>query len=830
MTHLWQDLRVALRSLRSAPLMMTVTVVSLALGIGAVTTVFTIANALLLNTPSGWTDPESLVGLYTSRDDGKLYGRVSFPDYRDLQAAESPLQDAAAYSRGAVNLGTGTASKVLLVEAVTGNYFDVLGIRAALGRTFIAEEASRGSDQRAVVISHDLWQSHFAGDPDMVGREIRLAGQPYDVIGVTPEGIGQSPFMKLDAWVPVEASVDSGVLGIGDLDERGDRRFSVMGRLREGRTLEEVQAHLGVVGRNLHQTYSVAWQDDRGEPRVFSALSEKDARMDPDRRAVLAVLGVFLFGATGLILLIACSNVASLFLARAHRRRRATAVRLALGANQWRLVTSNLAESLLPALISAVLGFGLAAVAIRAIGSIPSPVAIPLHFDFQMDYRVLGFAILLALITSVLFGLAPALAGSKTDLVPALKSDSTSSGRRPGRFGLRNLLVVGQVAASMVLLASAGLFLRSLSEATVMNFGIDPSRVSVMTKTLPEASAEPGADASYLQELTSRLAALPEVEAAHASRAIELTVVSAPAVPVGVPGHESASGEVPRVHYNSVTPGYLDMLSVPLLRGRTLRSSDGPDATPVAVINANMAERFWPGASAIGERFTAGERSEVGDESVATTFEVVGVTADTKVADIDDPPMPYFWTSLYQDPSPKVALLVKGRTSTEDMIQLMYREVEVAENEVTLVPPTALSQMIDLQFLPLRAASVVLGSGGVFGLLLAVLGIYGIISFAVAQRTREVAIRMALGARRSQVLKSIMRDGLVLTAVGLAVGMVIVVPLARLVRSLLFGMSPLDPLAIGGGAGILMLAALLACFVPARQATNINPIGPLREE
>ena len=840
MTHIVQDLRVALRGMRSAPLTMTVTVISLALGIGAVTTVFTVANALLLSPPSGLTEPEKLAALYTSRDDGRLYGRMSFPDYEDLLAAEGPLADAAAYARGAANLGQGPDSRVVLIEAVTGNYFDVLGIRPALGRTFLAGETSRGSGERVVVISHDLWRRHFAGDPDAVGREIRLGGQLYDVIGVTQEDAGLSSIVKTEAWVPLGGAADSGLLPGTDLTLRTDRRLAVMGRLRQGETLDALRAHLGVVGARLHQAYPARWEDDRGEPRVFAALTEKEARMDPDRRTILAVLGAFLFGATGLILLIACSNVASLFLARALERRRATAVRVALGASRGRLVGMSLIESLLPALISAALGVGLAGLAIRALGAIPSPVAIPLRFDFQLDYRVLGFAVLLAVLTSVVFGLAPALAGGRADLVPALKSDSTGSGRRAGRFGLRNLLVVAQVAASMVLLASAGLFLRSLTQASEMSFGIDPARVAVMTKAMPEGSKEAKTGTPYLRTLTARLAALPEVEDVQAARAVELTVVSPPAILVSVAGYEPAAGEQPRVDYNSVTPGYFDMLSIPVLRGRGLREGDGPGATPVAVVNERFAARFWPGRPAIGQRFTVGERtggeqsgserSAAGEDAEARTFEVVGVTPDIKTGDIDDPPMPYFWTSLYQDPARRVAILVKGRAGAEAMIPLLYREVEVADDEVTLVPPTTLSQMVEIQLLPLKAASAILASGGVFGLLFAVLGIYGIVSFAVAQRSREVAIRIALGARQGQVLRTIMQDGMVLTAIGLGLGLAIVLPLARTVRSLLFGMSPLDPLAIGGGATVLTAAALLASFFPARQATEADPIGPLREE
>ena len=820
MPHLFQDLRIAFRSLRKAPLTMTVTVVSLGLGIGAVTAVFTLANTLLFIPPGGLSEPEGLVTLYTSREDGRLYGRVSFPDYEDLLAADSALSDAAAYLHTPLTLGEGSGSQALLGEAVTVNYFAVLGIRAAIGRTFLPGETADGGDPRVAVISHDLWQQRFSGTYETVGRTILLAGQPYTVVGVAAADTRLTPLLATEVWVPLETSKGSSVLSAEDLERRDLRRFNVIGRLRPDASLAHLQSQLAVLAERLHQDHGEAWEDDLGKARALSALAMQEARMNPDRQPVLAVLGAFLFGATGLILLIACSNVASLFLARAHQRRRETAVRIALGASRSRLVAMALTESLMAALASAGVGLALAGLAARALGSLPTPAYIPLSLDFQLDHRVLTFAMLLAVGTSLTFGLAPALRESRPNLVPSLKSDSTSSGRRPGRFGLRNLLVVAQVAASLVLLVGAGLFLRSLQGATMSHFGLDPQRIALMTTTLPAERSEPEAGAQHIRALTARLTALPEVEEAHMARAVELTVISAQGIPVQVPGYQPAAGELPRIHYNSVTPGYLRMLGIRLLRGRGLTPADSADATPVAVINGTFAERFWPDQPAIGRQFTAGEQ----------TFEVIGVTANVKTRDIDDPPMPYFWTSLYQDFTPSLAVLLKGRANAEAMLPLLRQEVEVAEGEVTLVPPTPLAQMMELQYLPLRTASALFGTGGIFGLILAVLGIYGIISFAVTQRTREVAIRIALGAQRSKVVRAIVHEGAMLTLIGLAVGLAIVLPLARLVRSQLFGMSPLDPLAVGGGVGVLLLAALMASLVPARRATEIDPIRALREE
>ncbi len=825
MSNLLQDLKYGFRSLRRSPLTVIVTVLSLGLGIGAASSVFTIVNAFLFR-PSGYAEPESLVALYTSRDDGKLYGKMSFPDYRDVLGATAALEGATAFGYDALKLGDEASTQVLITEMVSGNFFSVLGVRPALGRAFLPAETEVGKAERIVVISHDLWLRQFAGDPAVLGQTIRLGARAFTVVGVAPDALAsRKPALRTDAWIPL------GVPGVSDrhsaakLARRELRGYTVIGRLREDATLEQLQAQLTVVGDRLHQEYSEEWRDDRGEARVLSALSERASRMNPDRRAVFWVLSSFFLVSTALILLIACSNVASLFLARAYQRRRETAVRTALGASRRRLLAMFLAESLVPGLAGGGLGIVVAWIAARSMSSVAMPIAVPIHFNFALDYRVLGFALALGVGASLVFGLAPALAGTGGNLLPALKSDSTG-GSGSGRFGLRNLLVGAQVAASLVLLVGAGLFIRSLEGAATMDLGFQTERIAVMSRTLPEDEYESAAGTQYIRELLAHLATEPGVEDAQAARGVELTLLSAPAAAVNVSGYEPGAEENRQIFSNRVTPGYLEMLAVPLVKGRALRASDGPGAARVAVINESFAARYWPGQEAIGRRFTA----DSADDGTPRDYEVVGVARDGKVVDIDDPPMPYFWASLYQDYSPRFAILLEGRGSAEAMLPVLRREVEVAEGEVTLVPPSTLADLVDIQFLHLRLASKILGWGGLFGLVLAVIGIYGVVAFAVTQRTREIAIRVAIGAQRGQMMRSIARQGMTLAGVGLVAGLAVILPLARLMRSQLFEMSPADPMAIGGGAGILLLAALAASFVPALRATKIDPIQALREE
>ena len=819
MPDFFQDLRRAFRSLSSSPTTVLVTVVSLGLGIGAATSVFSVTNALLLRPPSGLTDPQELVTLYASRDDGKLYGRMSYPEYEDVLAGNNALTGVAASAHDTIALGEGTAPEVLVAEQVSGNYFDVLGIRPAIGRAFLPEESRKGSARRVSVISHDLWLRNFGGDPGVLGREVRLSGQLYTVIGVAPEGLtSRRMAFKTDVWVPLGIPSAGYRHTLVDLDRRDRRSFAVMGRLGDGVTIAQVQAQLDVVAERMHQQHRQAWEDHQGQARVLTALSERASRINPDSRAVLTILALFPLVVTGLILLAACSNVASLYLARAHQRRRETAVRIALGASRRRLVAMFLTESVLPGLASGVVGVLLAGLATRTMSSVSLPVAIPLRFDFSLDHRVLGFAMLLAVGVSVVFGLTPALASARRDLVASLKSDSTSAGRS-GRFGMRNVLVVAQVAASLVLLVGAGLFLRSLKSATVMDLGIQPDRIAMMTKTLASDEYSPEAARQYVRDLVARLAALPEVEDAQASGAVELTLMQAGATAVSISGDDS---QAQQAYSNAVTPGYLEMLGIALLRGRTLRDGDVEGALPVAVINETFANRFWPDHSPIGQRFTGGPQR--------ASYEVVGVTRDGKFGDIDDPPTPYYWTSIYQGDSSRFAVLVKGRTNAEAMIALLRREVELADGEVPVVAASTLESMISIQFLHLRMASVVLGWGGGFALVLALVGIYGVVSFSVTQRTREIAIRMAVGARRRQVLGAITRDGMKLGVVGLVVGLAIVLPLAWLVRAQLFEMSPADPVAVGFGVAVLLLATFGASLVPAARATGIEAIQALREE
>ena len=841
MQDILTDLRLATRSLRKAPGVMLITVVSLGVGIGAMTAVFGVANSILFRGGVGISDPETLVVIYTSEDDGEVYGVSSYPDYLSVLSEISAIEDASVVNMRTVASGEGDRIEPLLAEEVSGNYFSVTGIRPVIGRAFLPEESVVGSGQRVVLVSHHMWQSDYSGQPDVLGATLRLNGYQHTIVGVVPDGVvSRRVPLEPDIWVPVASVGDGAATSAETLDFRDRRSFMIVGRLSEGTSKEALESQLGVLSNRLQAEYQEEWRDDLGNPRSFALLGEGESRMRPGARMVLGGIAVFFFAAAGLILLIACANVTTLFLARGANRNREMAVRVSLGASRRRLVSMLLTEGLIPGLGAGLVGLGVAAwinhsmnVAVASI-----PFGIPIRFSFGLDGRVMAVAVLLALGATLIFGLLPALEGSRPNLVPALKGEG--DGGRPGNVRLRNVLVGAQCAASVVLLVGASLFVRAMSKATDVDFGLNPDRIAVATKKLDADGLSRDEGLQYIRDLQASLAARPDVESVHMARSMEMTLMSLNptlAVEVEVVGYVPVDPDEEDYWRNSVTPGYLEMLGVQILRGRALEDTDVEGTPLVAVVNEAFAQRFWPGESAIGRTFQAFGQAPPGsgqDLTEKRTFQVVGIAKDGKYFDFDDSPMPYYWTSIYQDYAARIVVAAKGVTSAEAMIPVLRANIELASGEVQLTPPTSLAQQFSYQFIHLRIASKVLRWSGSFGLFLAIIGIYGIVSFAVTQRTREMAIRMAIGAEKGQVLRHIVRAGMRPALGGLAVGAVLAFLGARLLVSAGIlggaGISAWDPLSFAGGTSILAVAALAASVAPALRALGIDPMKTLREE
>jgi predicted permease len=836
MRNLQEDLRIALRGLRKAPGVLLITVVSLGIGIGAVTAVFGVANSFLFRGAVGISDPESLVVIYTTEDDGEAYGSSSFPDYLDVLAQVDAVDDASAVNMRTVASGTGDRIEPLLAEEVTGNYFAVTGIRPVIGRVFTAEEQSGGGGQRVALVSHTLWQRDFGGRTDVLGATLRLNGYTHTIIGVVTDGVlSRRVPLEPDIWVPLGSIGDETPASTESLLSRDRRSFLVLARLAEGGSEAALTSQLEVLSARLQDEYPRAWVDDLGNARSFTLLGEKDSRLRPGARLLLGGIAAFFLGASGLILLIACANVTTLFLARAANRSREMALRLSLGANRRRLVTMLLTEGLIPGVAAGILGLFVAAWMNHALNlAVASiPFGIPINVTFGIDGRVVGVAVVLSMGASLVFGLAPALEGSKPNLVRALKGDADGAGQR-GNLRLRNLLVVAQCAASVILLVGATLFVRALGNAGDVDVGLTSDRIAVATKKLDAEGFGPEEGMQYVRDLQARLVARPDVEAVHISRSMEMTLMSLnPTLEVEVEAPGYAPVEAEQFWRNSVTPGYLDMLGVTVLRGRPLQETDVAGAPPVAVVNETFAERLWPGEDAIGRTFEAFGLAPPGSESALTEkrgFQVVGIAKDGKYFDFDDAPIPYYWTSIFQDYAARIVVAAKGTTSADAMIPLLREHIELASGEVQLTPPASLETQFSYQFIHLRIASGVLRWAGAFGLFLAIIGIYGIVSFAVTQRTREMAIRTAIGAEKHQVLQTMIKDGMRPALIGLGLGVVFAFLGARLMTSVLVGVSPMDPLAFAGGTSLLLVAALVASFVPARRALGIDPMQVLREE
>jgi predicted permease len=820
------DLRCALRAVYRAPLAFVVTTLSLGLAIGAVTAVFTVINALWLRPPIGFTAPERLAAVFISRSEAHPFAHSSYPDYLDIVAGTDAFESVAATGFDVMRPAEGTSP--MLAEVVTGNYFRVAGIALAVGRPFLPEESAVGRAARVLVISHDLWRRRFKSDPSVVGRTLGLNGQDFTIVGVAPGGMTSRYFgLRPDIWIPLGIEGGTPEMPAAALTSRARRELRVIGRLRQNATLSDLRAQLAVLEERLRAAYPEDWADSNGRPRRFSALSEREARVDPANRSLFAMLATLLLGVAGLVLLVACTNVMSLFLAQAGRRRREIGVRLALGASRGRIVSMLLTEGLLPGLASGGAGLLLAAWTVDAARAIPMPYGVPFQFDWAMDWRVATVAFGLGIAAMLVFALIPAIHSTRPTFALALRADPSITLRAGRRLSPRNAVVVVQCATTLVLLAGAALFARGVQAAGRITPGIDPDRVATITKRLP-ADRAAGARREYVRALRDHLAARPDVEDAHISRSIELTggsEIRVAAEPAGADAFRFAVR-------NSVTPGYLEMFRVPIIRGRTVVLGDVEGAPLVAVVTESFARALWSDQDPLGRRFVMRQVAGYNENETAAArvFEVVGIARNGRYLDLSDETVPYCWTSIYQDLPPMVSVSVKGRASAQAALQTLREAVPLEPGEVPVVPASTLAAQLDANFFAYRALARALGWGGLFGLSLAMIGVYGVVAFTVADRSREMAVRLALGAAREQLLLHVVRHALRLVVVGTVIGFGVAVPLAALGRSMFFGVSPLDAASFGGTVLLLLVSALLASAVPARRVLRIDPFQVLREE
>jgi predicted permease len=807
-----RDLRLALRQLARSPGFTAVAVLTLSIGIGANTAVFSVVNELLLRPPPHVVEPERVVTIWTSDFSGPPYGASSYPDYETFREQRDVMAGVAAFGLVPGNLVEADETTRLALEEVTGSYFDVLGVRAALGRVLI--DADDGT--AAIVLSHALWRDRFGADLAIVGRTIRINAEAFTVTGVAPEGFIGSlrAFGGVDAWVPLESI--SAAAGEGRRAERGSRRWLLLGRLQPGVSLEAARAHFAVVANQLLAAYPEEWRDVTARGRSITILPESESRVPPEigRGALLGFVG-FLSAGVALVLLICCVNVANLLLARGAARLREVAIRVSLGASRARLVRQLMTESAVLAALACAGAVLVTYAATRLLAQWRPPGDLAVNAD--VDWRVIAFALAAALATALIFGLAPALNVTRRGASAALKEGALAGKRR---VGLRDALIVAQVSISLVLLVGAGLFLRSLQESAAIDPGFDANDVAVASFDLRTQGYTEARARAFYAELVERVAALPGVSAATLAQKIPLSGDSGRRR-AGVEGYEPQPGEDMEFHNNVVGPSYFEVMRVPLVSGRAFTANDRDGAPQVAVVNETFAARYWPGENPIGKRLTF--FGQVRD------IEIVGVAGDGKYERLTEAPRPYLYRPFLQQYE-DVILHVRVARDAEGFLPVLRDEIRALDRQLPILRLATMRAETAFSTFPQRIAATLLGACAVLALLLAAVGLYGIVAYAVSQRTREIGIRIALGAQRRAVVRMALAGSMKVVAVGLALGLVLALAAGRAVESFIGDVSAADPVALVAGPLVMLACAFVAAWLPARRAARVDPLKALREE
>ena len=710
----------------------------------------------------------------------------------------------------------------IAVEVVSDNYCQVIGTPLARGRMFGAEQRVEGGEPVAI-ISFALWQRRFAGDPAILGKSLRMNAREFSIMGVAPEGFsGSLRGLVADVWVPAAIGAYVG-MGRGNFTSRGDRGSFVYARLRPGVTIEQAQSRMNVVARQLATAYPQAWRDVTRQGRRVTLLPERETRIPPQVRGPALGFVALLMGTVALVLLICCANVAGLLLARATGRLKEVGIRISLGASRGRVIRQMLAESVLLAVFGGVVGAVAAVWAGRAVMALgmPAQIPVPISLNLQPDLRVLLFTVGVTLVTGIVFGLAPALRASRTDVVSALKTDTPAMRLGGRRFSLHGALVVGQVSLSLLLLVGAMLFLRTLRAASSIDPGFRADHM-LLLDIAPRPGEEGGVDQHQVAiEVRDRIAAIPGVTRVSWASAVPLGLDMGRRS-VGVEGYRPREGEDMEFHYANVGPGYFETMEVPLVRGRGFTDQDRPGAPLVVVVNQAFAKRFWGDADPIGKRLSL--RGDSGD-----WLEVVGLARDGKYVSISESSRPFVFYPQLQQPD-NITLHVRTTADPHSVLAAVRREVTSVVPNWMIERPRTLEENVGASLLPQRIAAGILAAFGVVALLLSAVGLYGVVAFAVAQRTREIGIRVALGAQSDQVLELMLRQGLMLSGIGLLIGLPLAFGAGKLVSSFLLGAGAADPLVFLAAAASLVLVTLVASYVPARRAARVDPMVALRSQ
>jgi len=814
----WQDIRHGARALRQSPTFTVVVALTLGLGIGANTAIFSVVNSLLLR-PLPVREPDNLVVLAVSHEGNQEPHPPSYLDYLDYQNQARSVSAIAGYLIGFVGLSADRRADRIGACYVTPNYFQMLGIQASLGRVILPSEGLKPGADPVLVLSDDFWRRRFAADPRVIGKVVRINGRPFTIVGVTPPGFrGTYAILSVDAFLPLGMASESAEYR-ESLTQRDSHDLRLLARLQPGVGLDAARTEFDLIGKRLARQYP-----DTNKTVAVHVFPEHLARPEPNAAGANPVVATIFMALTGMVLLVACVNVANLLLVRATLRSKESAIRAAIGARPLRLIRQFLTESLLLALLGAGAGIAVGRWVSGLLASIRLPGDMPIHFDFDFDWRVFGYVAGIALFTGIAVGLVPALRAARVDLNHALREGGRGAAAGGGRHRFRNLLVIAQVAGSMLLLIAAGLFIRSLSNAQSVDLGFEPKGLLNLSIDPAQQGYDEIRGTEFYRQIEERVRALPGVESVSFAHSVPMGYYSL-AEYINLEGQRLQGPQRPIAGYNLVGPDYFASLKIPILLGRGLSRDDHAGARPVAVVNQLMAEKLWPQRDPIGARF-----SFSGPEG--PYVEVVGVSKNGKYGWLFEDPGMYFFVPLAQKYVSLRALHVRTRLPPQTLALSIQQQIRALEPDLPVHDVMTMEQALQggNGFFLIRMGALLAAALGLLGLVLAVVGVYGVVSYSASQRTHEIGIRMALGAEASDILRLVVGQGLILVAAGAALGLIAALILSRFVANFLFGISPQDPMTFAGVAALLGAVALVACWLPARRATRVDPLVALRYE